>query len=139
MMTTDSNVKEFIEEIKLRVFDDQFIDREEERELLQIAIQKGLGVDKGLAFIRQVAAEKGIVVEREANDRVKEILERFAANDGVVDKKEFEDALALYKSATKGKIPDPEMKRRLKQLMVDQGWKAKEGGLFGSKWFSAIS
>ncbi len=138
-MTTDSNVKEFIEEIKLRVFDDQFIDREEERELLQIAIQKGLGVDKGLAFIRQVAAEKGIVVEREANDRVKEILERFAANDGVVDKKEFEDALALYKSATKGKIPDPEMKRRLKQLMVDQGWKAKEGGLFGSKWFSAIS
>ncbi len=138
-MTTDSNVKEFIEEIKLRVFDDQFIDREEERELLQIAIQKGLGVDKGLAFIRQVAAEKGIVVEREANDRVKEILERFAANDGVVDKKEFEDALALYKSSTKGKIPEPEMKRRLKQLMIDQGWKAKEGGLFGSKWFSAIS
>lgn len=135
---SDENIKLFIEQIKLKVFDDQFIDRQEERELLQSAVKYGLGVDKGISVIRQVAQEKGFIVEREAEERVKEVLQQFALNDGVVDKKEFEDALSLFKSATKGKIPEPEMKKRLKQMMVDNGWKAKEGGLFGSKWFSAI-
>jgi hypothetical protein len=66
------------------------------------------------------------------------MLERFATNDGKVDKKEFEDTLAIFKSVSKNKIPEPEMKRRLKNMMEENGWKAKEGGLFGSKWYSAI-
>ncbi|WP_216092940.1 hypothetical protein, partial [Candidatus Marithrix sp. Canyon 246] len=61
------------------------------------------------------------------------------ASDGKVDKKEFEDALTIFKKLTKGKMPEPELKRRLKNIMETNGWKAKEGGLFGSKWYSAIN
>ncbi len=130
--------KAFVDFIMLQVFDDQYIDRQEEKKILEEGIKKGMGVEEALGIIRQVALEKGIALERDAEERAKETLEAFATNDGKVDKKEFEDAVAIFKKHSKGKIPEPEMKKRLKKMMEDNGWKAKEGGFFGSKWFSAI-
>jgi len=138
MMLSGDVKKAFVDYIMLQVFDDKYIDRKEEKKILEEGIKKGIGVEEGLAIIRQVAADKGLALEREAEERAKEMLERFAANDGRVDKKEFEDTLAIFKSASKNKIPEPEMKKRLKNMMEENGWKAKEGGLFGSKWYSAI-
>jgi DNA primase catalytic subunit len=139
MAVSEAVRKKFVDYIMLQVFDDQYIDRKEEKKILEEGVKEGMGVEEGLAIMRQVALEKGLVLERDAEERVKEMLERFSANDGKVDKKEFEDALAIFKSSTKGKIPEPELKRRLKRMMEDHGWKAKEGGLFGSKWYSAIT
>jgi hypothetical protein len=138
MMLSGDVKKAFVDYIMLQVFDDKYIDRKEEKKILEEGIKQGIGVEEGLAIIRQVAADKGLALEREAEERAKEMLERFAANDGRVDKKEFEDTLAIFKSASKNKIPEPEMKKRLKNMMEENGWKAKEGGLFGSKWYSAI-
>jgi len=131
-------IKKFVEYIKLQVFDDQYIDRVEERRILESGIKDGIGVDKGLSIIREVAIENGWVVERLVEERAKEMLEQFAGNDGVVDKKEFDDAVGLFKKDSKGKVKEDDIKQRLKQIMLDNDWKAKEGGLFGSKWFSAI-
>ncbi|OQW93221.1 MAG: hypothetical protein BWK79_12285 [Beggiatoa sp. IS2] len=131
--------KQFVEYIKLQVFDDNYIDRKEEKKILETGIKNGIGVDEALSIIRQVASEKGIVVERDVEDKAKELLQRFAANDGRVDKKEFEDAVSLFKTSCKGRVTDIEIHKRLKQMMLDNGWKAKEGGLFGTKWFTAIS
>lgn len=131
--------KQFVEYIKLQVFDDNFIDRKEEKKILETGIKNGIGVDEALSIIRQVASEKGIVVERDVEDRAKELLQQFAANDGKIDKKEFDNAVSLFKNACKGRVTDIEIQKRLKQMMLDNAWKAKEGGLFGSKWFSAIA
>jgi len=139
MAVTADSKKQFVDYIMLQVFDDQYLDRIEEKKILEEGIRNGLSIEEGLSIIRQVALDKGIALERDAEDRAKEMLARFSANDGKVDKKEFEDALALFKTATKGKWPEPELKRRLKQMMEHNGWKAKEGGLFGSKWYSAIT
>ena len=46
-MTLDEVKKRFVEEVKLRAYDDKYIDKNEEREILQIAIQQGVGVDSG--------------------------------------------------------------------------------------------
>jgi len=138
MAVSDEVRKAFVDFIMLQVFDDQYIDRQEEKKILEEGIKKGMGVDEGLSIMRQVALEKGIALERDAEERAKETLEAFATNDGKVDKKEFEDAVAIFKKHSKGKIPDPELKKRLKKMMLENNWKAKEGGFFGSKWFSAI-
>ncbi|MEN8217352.1 MAG: hypothetical protein ABFS56_13485 [Pseudomonadota bacterium] len=130
--------EEFIEYIMLMVYDDQYIDRREEKKILEEGIKRGIRVEDGLSIIRQVAAEKGFVIEREAEERTKNILRQYALTDGFIDHKEFEDALAMFNDACKGKIPEPDLKRRLKKMMVDNGWKAKEGSLFGTRWFSAI-
>ncbi len=139
MAVSEETKKHFVDYIMLQVFDDQYIDRQEEKKILEEGVKKGLGVEEGLAIIRQVAQDKGFALERSAEERAKEMLEAFATNDGKVDKKEFENALGMLKKHSKGKIPEPEMKRRLKKMMEDNGWQAKEGGLFGSKWYSAIS
>lgn len=138
-MTSESTKKQFVDYIMLQSFDDQYVDRKEEKAILEEGIRKGIGVEEGLAILRQVALQKGLALERDAEEKTKEMLERFASNDGKVDKKEFDDALAIFKSATKNKLSESEMKRRLKKMMEDNGWKAKEGGLFGSKWFSQIT
>ncbi|HAI69138.1 MAG TPA: hypothetical protein DCM38_06845 [Gammaproteobacteria bacterium] len=131
--------KQFVDYIMLQVFDDQYIDRTEEKKILEEGIKKGVGVEEGLSIMRQVAQDKGFVLERDAEERAKDMLEAFATNDGKVDKKEFEDVVGIFKKHSKGKLPEHEMKKRLKKMMADNGWKAKEGGLFGSKWYSAIS
>lgn len=138
-MAVSEDVKNrFVEYVKLQGFDDQYIDRKEEKKILETAVKNGLSVEEGLALLREVTAQKGLVIERDVEERAKEILARFAENDGKVDKKEFADAVAIYKSACKGKVPEPEIQKRLKTMMLENGWQAKEGGLFGSKWFSAI-
>jgi len=131
--------KQFVEFIKLQVFDDGYIDRQEEKVILEKGIGLGISVDSGLAIINQVATSNGYVVERLVNERSKQILQQFASNDGKIDKKEFEDAVAFYKTDTKGKLREDEIRRRVKQLILNNGWKVQEGGLFSTKWFSAIS
>ncbi|MDM8557975.1 hypothetical protein [Candidatus Parabeggiatoa sp. HSG14] len=139
MQVSEPVKKQFVEYVMLQVFDDQYMDRQEEKKILEEGIRKGISVQEGLSIIRQLASEKDFVIEREAEERIEEVLRQFALNDGVVDKKEFEDALALFNSACKGKVPEPELKKRLKKMMLDKGWKAKEGTFFKkSKWFSAI-
>ncbi len=129
---------QFVEFITLQAFDDQYIDCQEEKRILEVGIKNGISVEESLALIQKVALQRGWVLEREADDRAKYLLEKAAANDGKVDKKEFDDAVALFEKVTQGKLPQPEIKKRLKQIMVANGFKAKEGGLFGSKWYSAI-
>ena len=41
-MSIDDIKKRFVNEIKLRAYDDKYIDKNEEREILQIAIQLGV-------------------------------------------------------------------------------------------------
>jgi hypothetical protein len=138
MAVSEQIKSQFIEYIALQAFDDQYIDRQEEKRILEVGVKNGMSVDESLSLIRQVSLQKGLVIERDAEEQAKEFLEKAATNDGKVTKKEFGDTVALFKKASKGKIPEHEMKLRLKRMMEDNGWKAKEGGLFGSKWYSAI-
>ena len=138
MAISDAVKKQFIDYIMLQVFDDQYIDRQEEKKILTEGVQKGIGIEEGLAIMRQLVSEKGLALERDAEERAKEMLDTFSRNDGKVDKKEFLDTLSLFKTHSKGKIPEPEMKRRLKKMMEENGWVAKEGGFFGTKWYSEI-
>ncbi|MCK5718967.1 MAG: hypothetical protein KAH84_03335 [Thiomargarita sp.] len=130
--------QQFIEYIMLQVYDDQYIDRQEEKSILEEGIKKGFTVTEGMAIIKQLATNKDLVIEREVEEQVKDVVEQFALNDGVVDKKEFSQALLLFKKACKGRVPEIELKRRLKKIILYNEWKVKEGGLFGSKWFSEI-
>jgi Ca2+-binding EF-hand superfamily protein len=124
--------------IKLQVYDDKYIDRDEEKNILSEAVKRNIPIDEALAVIRSIAEANDYVVERDVENQAKEMLELFANNDGKIDKKEFESALGVYKKATRGRVPDSKAKKCLKNIILDNGWKVKEGGLFGSKWFSEI-
>ncbi len=58
MVISESVKKQFVEHIMLQVFDDQYIDRQEEKSILEEGIKKGISVAEGISIIRQVASEK---------------------------------------------------------------------------------
>ena len=102
-MNLDEVKRQFVEQVKLRAYDDKYIDKNEEREILQIALQQGITVDSARAALAQVCEANNYVLETVALKAVKELIEIQAGNDGKVDEKEFGDALSLLKTRTQGK------------------------------------
>jgi hypothetical protein len=135
-MNLDEIKRQFVEQVKLRAYDDKYIDKAEEREILQIALQHGVTVDSARAALAQVCEGNGYVLEATALKAVKEMLEIQAGNDGKIDEKEFNDALSLLKVRTQGKKNDVACKKMLIEMIEENSYKVKTG-LF-SNWFTRV-
>ena len=135
-MTLDEVKRQFVEQVKLRAYDDRYIDKNEEREILQIALQQGVTVDSARAALAQVCEANGYVLESVALKAVKELIEIQAGNDGKIDEKEFNDAVALIKVRTQGKKNDVACKRMVLELIDENSYKVKTG-MF-SNWYAAV-
>jgi len=135
-MNLDEIKKQFVEQVKLRAYDDKYIDKNEEREILQIALQNGITVDSARAALAQVCESNGYVLESVALKAVKELIDIQAANDGKIDEKEFNDAVSLLKTRTQGKKNDIQCKRMVIEIIDDNNFKVKTG-MF-SNWFSRV-
>src|SRR3954468_7032228 len=102
-MSLDEMKRQFVEQVKLRAYDDKYIDRGEEREILQIALQQGVTVDSARSALAQVCETNGYVLESKCVNDVKDLVDTFASNDGKIDTKEFNDALTTLKKKVQGK------------------------------------
>src|SRR5438045_4798440 len=116
-MNLEDVKKRFVEEVKLRAFDDKYIDKNEEREILQIALQQGVGVDSARAALAQVCDANGYVMESKVMSEMKDLLDTLAGNDGKIDEKEFSDAVSMCKKRTQGKRSDVQVKRMVLQII----------------------
>jgi len=126
-MSLEDVKKRFVEEVKLRAYDDKYIDKNEEREILQIAIQQGIGVESARAALNQVCEAQGYVVETKVLSEIKDLIETFAQNDGVVSEKEFSDSVAQLKKRCQGKRNDIQCKKMVIEIIEDNSYKVKEG------------
>ena len=127
--------KRFAEEVNRRADDDKYIDKNEELEILQIAIQQGIGAEAARGALVQVCSTQGYVVESQVLASVKKIIETFAENDGVISQKEFNDAVTILKKECQGKRTERQCKRMVIQVIEDNNYKAKQG-LF-NRWYNA--
>ena len=134
-MSLDDVKKRFVEEVKLRAYDDKYIDKNEEREILQIALQQGVTVDSARAALAQVCEANGYVLESSALKAVKELIDIQAGNDGKIDEKEYKDAVALLKIKTNNKKNDIQCKRMVLELIEEGGFKTTTGWF--SSWYAA--
>jgi hypothetical protein len=135
-MTLDDIKRQFVEQVKLRAYDDKYIDKGEEREILQIALQQGVTVDSARAALAQVCEANGYVLESRILADIKQTIEVAAGNDGKIDEKEFNDAVALLKIKSNNKKNDIQCKRMVIELIDDSGFKVKTG-LF-SNWYNRV-
>ena len=129
--------KRLIEEIKLRGYEDKYIDRGEEREILQIAIQLGVGVDSARAALVQVCDECNYVMETAILKQIKDQIETAAGNDGMVDQREFDMVFANIKRAVQNKKNDREVKRMIVTVMEETGNNKVKKGWF-SNWYATL-
>ena len=132
-MSLEEVKKRFVEEVKLRAFDDKYVDKAEEREILQIALQQGISVDSARAALAQVCDAEEYILESKVQDELKDLLDTLAGNDGKVDEKEYNDAVAMAKKRTKGKRSEVQCKRMVMEIIGDNSYKTSTG-MF-SNWY----
>src|SRR5229473_3681441 len=126
-MTLDEVKRQFVEQVKLRAYDDKYIDKNEEREILQIALQHGVTVDSARAALAQVCESNGYVLESKVLSEIKDLIDTFASNDGKIDEKEFNDSVAQLKKRCQGKKNDVQVKRMVIEVIDDNSYKVKTG------------
>jgi hypothetical protein len=136
-MELDDIKKRFVSEIKLRAYDDKYIDKGEEREILQIAIQLGVSIESARSALLQVCDENNYVMESAVLKQIKDQIEAAAGNDGMVDQKEFEMIFANVKRAMQNKKNDREVKRMIVTVMEESGNNKVKKGWF-SNWYAAL-
>ena len=135
-MSLEEVKKRFVEEVKLRAYDDKYIDKNEEREILQIAIQQGISVDSARAALSQVCEAQGYILESKVLSEIKDLVDTFASNDGVVSEKEFNDSVAQLKKRCQGKRNEIQCKKMVIEIIEDNSYKVKTG-LF-SNWYKRV-
>ena len=135
-MSLDEVKRQFVEQVKLRAYDDKYIDKNEEREILQIGISMGVTVDSARASLAQVCEHRGYVLESVALKQAKELMDTFATNDGKIDEKEFNDAVTTCKKACLGKKNDVQCKKMVIEIIEENSFKVKTG-MF-SNWYSRV-
>jgi len=132
---SDDIRQRFINEIKLRAFDDQYVDRVEEKEILQIAISMNVDIDTAHMALIQACKMQSYVLESEMLGEMKTQLRAFAGNDGKVDEKEFELILQTMQAKVNGKKTAVELKRMIIEEMENSGLNNVKTGLF-SNWYT---
>ena len=137
-MSSEELKNKFAEHVKLRAYDDKYIGRNEEKEILQFGVNEGLTVDESLSIIVRVCQEQNYVLERDIETRAEEMLRQFAANDGKIDKKEFFDAVEIVENMSKGFLSEPTCQQKVKKIVLENNWKIREGFLRGGDWFDKI-
>ena len=135
-MSVEEIKKRFVNEIKLRAYDDKYIDKNEEREILQIAIQQGISIDSARGALASVCENQGYVLESVVLKKIKEDVEVAFGNDGKIDEKEFNDCVTQLKKRCQGKKNDIQVKRMVIEIIDDNSYKVKTG-LF-SNWFTRV-
>ncbi|MCS7045291.1 MAG: hypothetical protein NZO58_02935, partial [Gemmataceae bacterium] len=135
-MTLEEAKKRFVDEVKLRGYDDKYIDRKEEREILQIALTAGISFESARAALAQVCEAQGYVLESKVIERLKDILDTSAGNDGSIDEKEFNDAVLNCKKWTNGKKTDVQCKRMVIEIIDEAAYKTTKGWF--SNWYANV-
>lgn len=137
MSVTAEDIRaEFRNQVRLRAYEDRYIDRQEEREIMQIAISRGCNVDNARSYLQQVCETQGYILESQLIREVKSLLEIQAGNDGKIDRKEFDDAVSLVRRKCEGKRTESQIKRMICELINDSSFKTSTGWF--SSWFNTV-
>jgi hypothetical protein len=132
---SDDIRQRFINEIKLRAFDDQYVDRGEEKEILQIAISMNVDIDTARMALVQACQMQGYVLESEMLKEMKTQLRAFAGNDGKIDEKEFELIHQTMMAKVNGKKTAVELKKMIIEEMESSGLNNVKTGWL-SNWYT---
>jgi uncharacterized membrane protein YheB (UPF0754 family) len=137
MASMDEVKRRFVNEIKLRAYDDRYVDRNEEKEILQTAIQMGVSIDSARAALAQVCDENDYILESRLIQQIKDQLQAAMGDDGRIDRKEFDMIVNTVKNAAKGRKNERELQRMVITVMEETGQTQVKRGWF-SDWYSSL-
>jgi Flp pilus assembly CpaF family ATPase len=139
-MVRGGDSRRFADLVKLQGVGSRFIDREQERRLLEEGVTKfGLTLDEARGVLRSVAEDNGYVFESEAGRRVEQVMSRHAGKRGLISRRQFRATTQVLRDFSDNAITEPEARRRIKQIMVDNGWRPRRAGLLRTRrWYRQV-
>jgi len=128
----------FLNEIKLRAYDDRYVDGKEEKEILQLAISMNVDIDTARMALVQVCENNNFILESVILRDAKAQFQASMGNDGKIEESEFNLIFNTVKHKIQGKKNDVAIKKMLISLMMDNGFdSAIKSGWF-SNWYNNI-
>lgn len=139
-MATDDARQRFADLVKLNGLSSKFLDRDTERRILEEGVTRyDLSLDDARGLLRTVAQDEGLVFESETGTRIRQVLDRHAGKKGKISKDQFLQASAILRDFSDNAIGEEEAKRKIKRIMIDNGWKPRRAGLLQTRrWFNSI-
>jgi hypothetical protein len=129
--------KRFEAEIDLRGRDDFYIDKNEEREILQIAIQQGVATETALDDLSSVCDRKDYILESRLMRSIKMACEDAIQKRGHIDRSTFDTIFHQTRTTAKGKQKDAEIRRLIVVVMEDNGLNRVKTGWFNN-WYKSM-
>jgi hypothetical protein len=134
MAASPHDKKKFGDFVRVHAIDGVLITREDEAQVLKEGIRQfGLELNEARGILMGVAADNDISLVSNAEQQVGAFLD-FSVKRNRIGRKVFDNAAGIYKRLTKGLIPDLEIRKRLKEIVLLRGWKPRRGlWLIGSR------
>lgn len=124
---------DLIDAIRQRGKSDSYIDRSEEREILQFALQKGLMLDQGHQVLLEVCHQSNYIMESHLLEDLLEQIKIFAKGGNGLTEKFFLELTTSLLSKSKGYLQKQNAQEMIIALIEDNGFEI-ETGFFGN-WF----
>jgi hypothetical protein len=132
--------RRFADLVKLNGIGRPFIDRTQERHLLEEGVTRfNLTLDEARGTLRSIAEENGYVFESEAGRRIQQVLARQAGKRGLISRRQFRATAAVLRDFSDNAIGDLEARRQLKRIMIENGWRPRRAGLLRTRrWYRQV-
>lgn len=134
-MDIESIKRRFRDEIRLRGYQDKFISTTEEREVLQIALQMSVTLDSARAALKVVCDSEGYLLESAAEEFLRKKIDAALADDGKLDRAEFDAIVSLTAAAFAG-TKDTMTCQRMVIAAIDAHPKAQIKHGWFSDWYA---
>ena len=140
MVRHDDSGKRFADLVKLSGLGRRFLDKAQERRLLEEGVTKfGLTLDEARGVLRSVAEDNSYVFESEAGKRIEQVLGRHAGKSGMISRRQFRRTAEVLRDFSENTIGEAEARRQLKRIMIDNGWRPRRAGLLRTRrWYRLI-
>ena len=120
--------------------DRPFLTIEDERDLTRAAVARfDVDFDTARWLTSGILLDNGVALERDLDNRIQHVVRRFAKTRNRVTRREFKDAVAIYRSWARNGISEAQTQSKIKAIIEDKDFKVGRTGIFRSKrWFKKI-
>lgn len=141
-MTEGPDAARFGELVRLHTQGRQFLDREEERRLLEDGVTRyRLRLEEARGILRAAAAEAEMSLEHEVNASATQLLRTMADRRQRITRKDFDKVVAFYRARAGRNLTPADAQRRVKRLMEESDLKPARSGriLRTRRWYRQIA
>lgn len=131
----------FAELVKLHMQGRRFLDREQERKLLEEGVGRyGLTLEEATGLVRTQAEGGEIALEGDLGRAGGQLLRTMADRQGRISREDFEKVSKFYRMRAGASLSQAEAERRVKRLMEELELQPRPSGklLRTRRWYRAI-